>query len=273
MSLKSLLVAFNGSEASVSALEAAAAIAKRQDAYVTALLAHAVFESYAPESRFMSPATREVIARAGQEIIDAIEARFQEVAGNLDLGQRLSFERARGPVDRVLAAAARHHDLLAVGRIDPGATDPHVLLNPDRLALMSGRPLLLVPPGHDVSGNHGHAVLAWDGGRAAARALSDAMDLLSDEGRVTVLTVGDKPTPRPVAELELYLARHEIAAGHVHLPAPDGIAAAILEFCEEADPSLLAMGAYEHSKFREDFFGGVTVDVMAQANVPVLLSH
>jgi nucleotide-binding universal stress UspA family protein len=36
---------------------------------------------------------------------------------------------------------------------------------------------------------------------------------------------------------------------------------------------LLVMGAYEHSKFREDFLGGVTATVLREIEIPVLLSH
>lgn len=33
------------------------------------------------------------------------------------------------------------------------------------------------------------------------------------------------------------------------------------------------MGAYEHSKFLQDWFGGPTTDVISDAPVPVLLAH
>jgi nucleotide-binding universal stress UspA family protein len=33
------------------------------------------------------------------------------------------------------------------------------------------------------------------------------------------------------------------------------------------------MGAFEHSKFSHDVFGGVTTDVIGENDVPVLLSH
>jgi nucleotide-binding universal stress UspA family protein len=33
------------------------------------------------------------------------------------------------------------------------------------------------------------------------------------------------------------------------------------------------LGAYEHSKFREDFLGGVTAEVLEKIKIPVLLSH
>jgi nucleotide-binding universal stress UspA family protein len=33
------------------------------------------------------------------------------------------------------------------------------------------------------------------------------------------------------------------------------------------------MGAYEHSKFSEDLWGGVTRDILVDAHLPVMMSH
>ena len=47
----------------------------------------------------------------------------------------------------------------------------------------------------------------------------------------------------------------------------------LLEFLEQAQPKLLVMGAYEHSKFRQSIVGGVTRSVLKKAKIPVLISH
>ncbi|WP_276326206.1 universal stress protein [Phaeobacter gallaeciensis] len=36
---------------------------------------------------------------------------------------------------------------------------------------------------------------------------------------------------------------------------------------------LIVMGAYEHSKFSQDLFGGVTHEVIRSSQVPVFMSH
>ena len=36
---------------------------------------------------------------------------------------------------------------------------------------------------------------------------------------------------------------------------------------------ILVMGAYEHSKFSEDLLGGVTRDILENADLPLLMSH
>ena len=271
MSLHNILVAFNGAQASISALQYAAQLAG-DSAHVTALLAHSTHDVVDRNAAWVPAPAREIIAQANADILGEIETRFTAVAKGLDLGDRLHFTRASGRVDAVLAEHARSFDLLVVGQ-DQVGVDEHVTLHPDRIALMSGRPILIVPEGHDATARHAHAALAWDGGRAAARALSDGLGLLEDQGRVTVLTIGDEVPPRPVADVVTHLARHGVAASHAHIAAVPGVARALLAWCAEHDPCLLVMGAYEHSKFREDFLGGVTARVLRSVPIPVLLSH
>jgi nucleotide-binding universal stress UspA family protein len=163
--------------------------------------------------------------------------------------------------------------MLVIGQDAAESVDEHVLIHPDRIALLSGRPVLIVPRGHDPNAKHAHSVIAWDGSRAAARALSDSLGLLEAEGQVTVLTIGDDSTPRPISEVMQHLGRHGIRADHDHIAADPGLARALLAYCREKRPGLLVMGAYEHSKFREDFLGGVTARVLRNARLPVLLSH
>lgn len=272
MSVHNILVAFNGSDSSVAALKYAVSLAKG-GAHVTALLAHSKHEAVNSNAAWVPAKAREIIAQANADILSEIQNRFDALRPKLGLGDRLHFEQASGRVDAVLSETARNFDLLIVGHDGAEEVDAHVSIHPDRIALMSGRPVLIVPRAHDADVRHAHAALAWDGSRAAARALSDSLGLLEDQGRVTVLTVGDEPTPRPVDDVMTHLSRHNVQATHEAIPAEPGIARALIEYCRETDPCLLVMGAYEHSKFREDFFGGVTARVLRGTLVPVLLSH
>lgn len=272
MSVHNILVAFNGSDSSISALEYAASLAKG-GAHITAILAHSKHEVIDSNAAWVPEKARKIIAQANADILSGIQARFEELCPDLDLGDRLHFQQVSGRVDAVLAESARNFDLLIVGQDGSEDVDEHVTIHPDRIALMSGRPILIVPKGFDADARHAHAALAWDGSRASARALSDSLGLLEDQGQVTVLTVGDEQSPRPVTDVMTHLARHNVKAIHKSIPAEPGIARAIVAYCREADPCLLVMGAYEHSKFREDFLGGVTARVLRDAPIPVLLSH
>lgn len=268
--IRNILVAFNGSDSSARALQYAASLAGAAG-HVTALLAHSTHEVVDSHAAWVPARAREIIAEANATLLRDIENHLAGLRDGLGLGERLHFQRAAGRVDMVLSEHARSYDLLVIGLERDGKTDEHVILHPDRIALLSGRPVLIVPPNFNRDRSHSHAVLAWDGGRAAARSLSDGLRFLEDGGRVTVLTVGDLAPPPP--ELMTHLRRHGIEARHEAIPAEPGVARALLAYCREHDPCLLIMGAYEHSKFREDLVGGVTTRVVQQVSIPVLLSH
>ena len=121
-----------------------------------------------------------------------------------------------------------------------------------------------------------HALVAWDGKRAAARALVDAMHILQTKSRVTVLTIGKGDTlPTRAGDDVLTLLRHHGVVAELLLrpQGRDGIGRTILNTCAEVGAGLLVMGAYEHSKFSEDILGGVTRDIFSHTTIPVLMSH
>ncbi|MEM7670052.1 MAG: universal stress protein [Pseudomonadota bacterium] len=120
------------------------------------------------------------------------------------------------------------------------------------------------------------ALLAWDGRRAAARALSDAMALLESSVAVTVLTIGTGPAAERAEGRDVvsHLERHGVSVDWRNVANPPaGIAKCILDIADETAAGMLVMGAYEHSKFSEDLLGGVTNTVFRDAKVPILTAH
>lgn len=273
MTIQNILVAYNGTSSSHAALSYAAQLAKDGTAHITALLAHAAPKDYAAESRWIPQQARDLIAQANAQTVEHIRAEYERQLGQLDLGERVTFQKIGGRVDDVLAQCARGNDLLILGDTHDPSVDEHVALHPDKIALRSGKPVVIVPKGYKMNAAHDHAVVAWDGKRSVARALSDALQLVKSDGRITLLTIGSAPQPRPINEIMLHLQRHGLKVDHANQPKLGSIGETILEFCRENNPSLLVMGAYEHSKFRVDFLGGATSIVLKSSPVPVLMSH
>ena len=125
-------------------------------------------------------------------------------------------------------------------------------------------------------------MVAWDGGREAARAVGDALPLLARAESVAVLVINpsqDGHGEQPGADIALHLARHGITveAQHLeaqHLEAQDlSVGDALLSRLADQDIDLLVMGAYGHSRLRELVLGGVTRKIFQQMTVPVLMSH
>ncbi|WP_245576860.1 universal stress protein [Kaistia adipata] len=180
---------------------------------------------------------------------------------------------ALGLTGEAAAVEARYFDL----SILPWAKDKPVIQETAQAVVFeSGRPGILVPPAAS-SMPVKHVAIAWDGGRAAARALGDAMPILAQGASATVLTVQDeKPLEgHGIAEaLAVSLKRRGIRAEARGVTLNGRrIAEALQEAALDAGAGLLVMGGFGHSRMRDFILGGATKGVFADLRLPVLLSH
>jgi nucleotide-binding universal stress UspA family protein len=144
------------------------------------------------------------------------------------------------------------------------------------LVFGAGVPVVLVPPSA-AGGSVNHIAIAWDGSRVAARALSDALPLLSEDGHVSVVTVqGEKSLDH--SDLARTLAASLKRRGY-NATATDcalegrSIAQALQDTAISEGAQLLAMGGFGHSRLRDFILGGATKGVFSNLDLPVLLSH
>ena len=274
MAIKSILAAYSGDAQGSAGLKLALHMARKYDAHLTGVVWHGPSVLESRYRAYMNQDVLDILTQRDAETVAEIRSDFEtRIAAE---GVRASFLDLQGHSDFSLADCARGYDIVVMGRRAAEAGREHFTARPDVVALRSGRPLILVPGSYDLPALNEHALVAWDGKRAAARALGDAMHILETKDKVTVLTVGDESAaPRlPGDGVMTLLERHGIAAEHLVRPAGrGGIAQTLLAACKEVDAGLLVMGAYEHSKFSEDLLGGVTRDIFDHATVPVLMSH
>ena len=138
----------------------------------------------------------------------------------------------------------------------------------------SGRPVLIVPHIRPGPASLGKALIAWDGSAPAARALGDAMPLLKRAEHVTILEETCRSPERyDGTALKQHLARHGIDARFERTPTSGDIGKTLLSYAVEIDADLLVMGAYGHSRLREEIFGGTTKTIMGRTTIPVLMSR
>lgn len=141
----------------------------------------------------------------------------------------------------------------------------------------SGRPTVLIPQSTQPAASLKHIAIAWDASRVAARALGDALPLLAEGGRISVLTVRDeKPLNGPdvAAELAKSLETRGFIAAPVDIELGKmSISEALQETALSHGAQLLAMGGYGHSRLRDFILGGATKGVLTRLRLPVLLSH
>lgn len=274
MSIKNILVAYNGTKSSECALNVAILMAKKYDAHLTGVLTHGLPNIlYSYGGHFPQIAMKQM-EDADREHRAEVRKNFETATIDLP-SDKMHYLDVFGEADAKLMEVARTYDIVVMGNPEKDSDYQHMVVHPDVVARNSGRPVLVVPDGYRIEALDERAVLAWDGRRAAARALSDAMQILESKTEVAVLTIGHADDfERKLKPIMEHLDRHEIPA-HPVLKARgrDSVAQVILDVVEEEKAGILVMGAYEHAKLAEDLFGGVTNTIVNRSPVPVLLSH
>jgi len=119
------------------------------------------------------------------------------------------------------------------------------------------------------------ALVAWNGGREAARALRDALPLLADGAAVEVRMAHPNPDEGDPAQglrrrLEgLGLKVNVVVAAHPEERISDWIR----DEAKRTGCDLIVMGLYGHTRMREFVLGGVSRGMLHDPPLPVLISH
>jgi len=120
-------------------------------------------------------------------------------------------------------------------------------------------------------------MICWDGSRAAARAVADAIPILGKSGHVEIVSVTNEPGKQDEnegADIGRHLARHGLKVDVHRISGGDiDVADALLSYAADSSADFIVMGGYGHSRLREFVLGGVTRLIFESMTVPVLLSH
>jgi len=281
VSYKDLLVVLDAAADARGRIDLAVALAERFAAHLVGL--------YPIPSAALPPAAGYADLAALEPVYRAWRARALEQVEKT----RESFEHAaqlRGIAREWRAAAegwdadpalhARYADLTILGQRDPDDDEMALIRpRPERVTLASGRPILVVPYAGKFETIGRCVLVAWNASREAARAVADAMPLLTKADAVTVLAVDPQFGPDghgdlPGADIALHLARHGVKAQiERSVSAGVPIGELLLSRVSDLGADLLVMGAYGHSRARELLLGGATRSILASMTMPVLMSH
>jgi nucleotide-binding universal stress UspA family protein len=280
VTIRSILVSIDGSEAGAAPLEAAMRTAASLDAHLDVLHVR-------PDSLTELPAIGEAMP---DDVAHRIAGHTDDQSNRRAEAARRQFDAARAAhglrsVDWVERTGRRHmvlqrlgrvHDLIVVGR-PSHPKDMAGSLVMDAL-FGTGRPVLVVPPG--FSGEFGKRIaIAWNGSPQCARAIGGATNFFGMADEVVVLTAESRHTPVTVVpELAAYLERH---TGKVrtrvfaHMGRKPLGAKALLAACAEEGADLLVMGARRVARWhwRDLLLGHATGQVLRHATLPVLMGH
>ena len=271
MQCKSILCAYSGDLAQGGGLRHAVALARHHGAYLTGVVSHGTSVLESRYSSQIPDSFKDELRAADEARIASVAERFATAVEQAGMSDRAEFIEIDPVSDGPLSAFAHAFDLIVTGVHSEAANEAHLSAHPDVIALKSGRPVLVVPDGCQVDVLADRAIAAWDGKRASARALGDAMSVFAEWAHVTLLSVGASPrgTDRMVQNID----RRGVKAAARSVARTGSVAETILAEARRDGAKLIVMGAFEHSKFSHDLFGGVTTEVIARAKVPILMAH
>ncbi|MDA1118758.1 MAG: universal stress protein [Proteobacteria bacterium] len=277
MTYKTILVHLDNRPRCAERVNLAFGLAARFDAHLIGL--YAPGEPYIPSYALAEagPTVREMLDQRRAESASQAQARFRDATrkhGDTSAEWRAS----DGDADTAVRQSARYADLVVAGQ--PEAADEGGLRGlADELALSAGRPVLFVPYAGRFAALGKRVLIAWDAGREAARAVTDALPFLQRAEAVEVAAFDPERGRRghgeqPGADIALYLARHGVKVT-VHQQSGAGyeVGGQILSRAADASADLIVMGAYGHSRVRELVLGGATRSMLEAMTVPVLMSH
>ncbi|MGB7100343.1 MAG: universal stress protein [Xanthobacteraceae bacterium] len=171
---------------------------------------------------------------------------------------------------------ARRFDLAIVGQAEPERSAVEEVIAEATL-FQSGRPVIIVPYIQKDPLKLDRVMLCWDGSRAAARAIADAMPLLKKAGQVEIVIVSNergKQDEIEGADMAQHLARHGLKVEVKRTVLGDiDVADVILSHAADVGADFIVMGGYGHSRLREFVLGGVTRSIFQSMTAPVLMSH
>jgi nucleotide-binding universal stress UspA family protein len=176
-----------------------------------------------------------------------------------------------------LANEARSTDLVITGvggKASLFDTSRH--LDIGDFVMQAGRPCLIVPAKTERLALE-HVVVGWKDTGETRRAVRDALPLLKEAGRVTVVEIAveqDLADARTrVQDVVGWLKRHGIEATPAATLATGDDAVGLEAVIRGQAADLIVAGAYGHSRLREWVLGGVTRDLLLRAGRCSLVSH
>ena len=275
MSYRTILVHLNDRRDAEVLLEPAIALASRYNAH---LIGMHVYSTVPAVTLPYGSQVGSLITTEGKKI-EEVAATFARMTGKQPfVAEWRALKVLHVDLASVLMDHSRAADLIIVGQTDPDSDLSPLRDFPERLALESGRPVLVVPyvGRYPVIGRN--VVIAWKAGRESARAVFDALPFLQGADKVHILQIKERGEEEKVLAPDMpiaaALARHGIKPTvRTSVAADLSVGDEILSRLADLDADLLVMGAYGHSRIRELVFGGVTRHIARHMTVPTLLSH
>ncbi len=279
MQYKNILVYLDKGASNKERVNTAIAIATAHSAQLTGVVVNAL-----PNSSILSrlgigkgEALMEQARVSAQTIIERFHQQTEKAG--IEADTRV-IECLEGKAPEKLARMARIFDLSIMRQANPDKPNADFISElTEEVMFSSGRPVFFMPyiGAHNIPCKRG--LIAWDGSKAATRAIHDALPILEIMDKVTILIVDAHKIEhytdlKPGEALSRHLTAHGV--NNVVSRVPKGEASTstvILNELSDTGADVLIMGGYGTPKLREVMLGGVTRTLFECMTVPVFMSH
>ena len=271
--MKTVLVQINRDDGQEARLQAALDVVKAFAGHLACLQVPPLANFAAADPYGLSY----LIAETVETIRDLTREERQEIEARLaSEGVGWDWHSHAGDSAQLLGDHSWLADLVVVSA-PTDAWKPRIETPPtaSQTVMRSRAPVLAVPDasrGFDCSAA---VAVAWNGSPECCAALRQSLPLLRRASAIHLVSVReDDDYYLPSTQAAAYLARHGITSELVEVN-PDGapISDCLLEAAQARKAGCVVMGAYGHSRLRENILGGVTKGMLLKARLPLLLAH
>ncbi|WP_284165333.1 universal stress protein [Frigidibacter sp. SD6-1] len=282
MAYKSILTVVTAAKSAAAQIDAAVALARREDAHLDVLclsIDRTQSGYYYIGAAPMAPIVLQETLQQAENEAKAIEAAVRAQLAPEDIRWAVDTAIAQmGAVGPEVGRLARFADLVVVPQPYGAGSDAEqeqIL----EAALFDGRAaVLMLPPGR-VDADYGRrVVVAWNQSDQSMAAVRAALPVLKAASFVDVAVIAPPAhgpeRSDPGGMLSQFLSRHGIRSEvSVLAKTLPHVSDQLCRHIEDVNADLLVMGAYGHSRFREAILGGTTLEMLEKAKVPVLTAH
>lgn len=237
----------------------------------------------------LAPMHQYAEADLGPELVEAHDKYMREASHEAEklftertraAGVAAEWRQVEGALPDLVMLHARYADLVIAGQRNPERLDPGTAPElPEQIVLDVGRPVIIVPHAGVFPTVGEKVMIFWKASRGSARAVNDALPFLLKAKEVCVVAVnpdsgisgqGDNPAGDVVA----HLARHGINAQARSAKAERGtLGKTMREIATDFGADMIVMGAFGRARWREMILGGMTRSMLANMNLPTMMSR
>jgi nucleotide-binding universal stress UspA family protein len=274
--IKDLMVCLDGTPADEMRLAAADNISDHFDSHIIAIFLNVLPLPVSIGDDSVAAVSAGRLMEEVRELGDTIEVKLTQRLNRLQKPAELRrFDVFSDDIGNIAAREARTADtFVALLPNNSRMADDTIV---DDVLFGGGRHLLLIPKRASATVAFDHIIVAWNGCREAARAVSEARPYLRNAKAVSVLVIDDGKLVEDQAtigeDLIEHLLHHGVGASLHHVRKDNSVEATLIAEAQRRKADLIVMGGYGHSRLSEWLLGGTTYEMMHNSPLPILVAH